>query len=48
MFGKIDWYSPFIYLSDVTLAYDSETVDDTGQQSHLHTWQDLRQVSNNL
>lgn len=42
MFGKTDWHTPFLPLSDVILTYDSEPADDTGQSSNLQPWHDLR------
>ena len=42
MFGKSDWHSPFIRLSDVTLTYDTDPVEGMGQRSNLQQWQDLR------
>ena len=45
MFGKTDWHTPFLPLSDVILTYDSEPADDTGQSSNLQPWHDLRWVN---
>ena len=42
MFGKKNWHTPFLYLSDVTLTYDSEPVEAKGQSSDLQPWQNLK------